>query len=222
MTEILAKIASMSDIWEKLIVLIIGWLLGLLGPAIVDGIRRKRENKLGRKAILSELRDVGRILAIATYGVRSKEGMIDRAHLEWFKSHSEKAEPTEASTGWVERLDTFLTWTDQEIKERFAYMVQAEGKSSMLQKYPVPLLDSRVSALWSFDTEFQRSLLDIKLRMSRLDDMVERQRKLHDLTFSNLEDHNRQAVKENIRENALFYADSAKKVVDLIAKFPEK
>ena len=188
----------------------------------MDGIRRKRENNLGRKAILIELRDVGRILAIATYGVRSKEGVIDRAHLEWLKPHLEKAEPTEANTGWVERLNTFMTWTDQEIKERFTYMAQAEGKSSMLHKYPVPLLDSRVSALWSFDTKFQRSLLDIKLRMSRLDDMVEHQRKLHDLTFSNLEDHNRQAVKENIRQNALFYADSAKRVVDLIAELPEK
>jgi hypothetical protein len=56
----------MSDFLDKLVILFIGWLLGLLGPAIVDGIRRKRENKLGRTAILSELREVGSVLAIAT------------------------------------------------------------------------------------------------------------------------------------------------------------
>jgi len=54
-------------------------------------------------------------------------------------------------------------------------------------------------------------MLDIKLCMSRLDGMLERQRKLHDLTFSNLEDHNPQAAKENIKENALSYADNAMK-----------
>jgi hypothetical protein len=101
-------------------------------------------------------------------------------------------------------------------------MALPDGKSGMLQKYPVPLLDSRMSAPWSFDTDFQRRLLDIKLRMSRLDDMVERQRELHDLTFTNLDDGNRMAVQENIRENALFYAQNAKLVADLIAKLGKK
>lgn len=212
----------MSDFLEKLVILFIGWLLGLLGPAIVDGIRRKRENKLGRTAILSELRDVGSVLAIATYAVRSKEGNVDRAHLEWLKSYLEGSEQTESNIGFIQRASAFLEWSDEEIVERFKYMALPDGKSGMLQKYPVPLLDSRVSALWSFDTDFQRRLLDIKLRMSRLDDMVERQRKLHDLTFTNLDDGNRKAVQENIRENALFYAQNAKLVADLIAKLGKK
>lgn len=212
----------MSDFLDKLVILFIGWLLGLLGPAIVDAIRRERENKLGRTAILSELRHVGSVLAIATYAVRSKEGTVDRAHLEWLKSHLEGAEQTESNIGLIQRASAFLEGSDEEIVERFKYMASPDGKSGMLQKYPVPLLDSRVSALWSFDTDFQRRLLDIKLRMSRLDDMVERQRKLHDLTFTNLDDSNRKAVQENTRENALFYAQNAKLVADLIARLGKK
>jgi hypothetical protein len=159
--EILHKLASMSDIWEKLIVLLVGWLLGLLGPAIVDGIRRKRENKLGRRAIISELRDTSRILAVAVHAVKSREGSIDRAHLEWLKAFLETGQPTPANLDWLTNLGKQLEWTDEEIAQRFLIMMTIEGKGMMLQKYPVPLLDSRVAALWSFDTSFQRSLLDI-------------------------------------------------------------
>jgi len=216
MEEVIAKLGSMSDVWEKLIVLLLGWLLGLLGPAIVDSIRRKRENQLGRVAILNELRDVGRLLVVAAHGVRTKEGKVDREHLQWMKSSLERRDQNKEDADWIERLDKFLEWSDEEIVSRFAYMAMSEGKLTMLQKYPVPLLDSRVAALWSFDTNFQRRLLDIKQRMHRLDDMVERQRKMHDMTFSNLEPQNRHALRENIQQNAAFYAENARKVADLI------
>jgi len=218
MNEILAKLASMSDIWEKLIILLLGWLLGLLAPAINDRIKRERENKLGRKAILSELHEVGGVLAVAVHAVRLKTGTVDRKHLEWLKSYIQVGERAENFQVWVTRLEGQLAWSDEEIARNFAIMRIEEGKGTMLQKYPVPLLDSRVSALWSFDTAFQRSLLEIRQNMHRLDDMVDRQRKLHDMTFSKLEDGNRQAVDENLRDTVAFYAESAKLVVDKIAK----
>jgi hypothetical protein len=40
---------------DKLAFLAFGWLLGLLGLIIVDSIKRRRENTLGRAAILTEL-----------------------------------------------------------------------------------------------------------------------------------------------------------------------
>jgi hypothetical protein len=47
---------------------------------------------------------------------------------------------------------------------------------------------------------------------------VDRQRKLHDLTFTKLEPANRDAVDENVRETCSFYGESAKRAVDLIAE----
>ena len=53
----------MDEDSAKLTFLFLGWFLGLLGPIIVDAIRRRRENALGRDALLSELREVGCMLA---------------------------------------------------------------------------------------------------------------------------------------------------------------
>lgn len=216
MNEILATLAATSDIWEKLIVLLIGWLMGLLAPAIVDRIKRKRENKLGRKAILAELHDLSGVLAAAAYLVRIREGTLDREFFIWLKDIYNWGERTEEYTNWSKRIDIQLAWSDEEIAQFAALGEQNDRKSAVLQKYPVPLLDSRVSALWSFDTYFQRKLLEIRQLSHRLDDLVDRSRKLHDMTFSTLSDENRAAVQNNIQETLSLYGRTAKRMVDKI------
>lgn len=197
--------------------MVVGWLLGLLGPAIVDAIKRNRENKLGRKAILSELHEVDGVLAVAIFAVKSKQGTVDRTHLEWLKTYLEKGTRTTAYTSWTGRLQTQLSWSDEEIARNFRLTKADDGKGTLLQKYPVPLLDSRVSAMWSFDTSFQRRLLEIRQIMHRLDGLVDRTYKMHDMSFSNLDATNRALLSENLKDTAAFYAESAKQVVDKIA-----
>ena len=47
--------------------------------------------------------------------------------------------------------------------------------------------------------------------------LVDRSRKLHDMTFSSLDAGNRAAVNDNIAQNIDFYGDSVKLAVDKIA-----
>jgi len=208
----------MNDLLEKLAILVIGWLLGLLGPAIADAIRRKRENKLGRKAILSELHEVGGVLAVAVFAVKSKQGTVDRAHLQWLTTSLEKGARATSYTDWIGQLKIQLGWSDEEIARNFATLKMHDGRGALLQKYPVPLLDSRVSALWSFDTSFQRRLLEIRQIMHRLDGLVDRTYKLHDMSFSNLDATNRALLNENMSDTTALYAKTAQQVVDKIAE----
>jgi hypothetical protein len=88
---------------EKLAFLTLGWLLGLLGPVIVDSIKRKRENTLGRAAILSELTELAGILSVAAYGARMRLGTADRQFLEWLKSTLEQYATTPKLQEFVPR-----------------------------------------------------------------------------------------------------------------------
>lgn len=203
---------------EKVLLVFIGWLLGLLGPAIVDHIKRKRENALGRTAILTELHDLSGVLSVAVHAVKMKQGTLDRVHLQWLKDVVETGNRSEEFDNWRTSVNTQLTWSDEEIAVYARAAIGKGGTATVLQKYPVPLLDSRVSALWSFDTDFQRRLLEIRQIMHRLDDLVDRSRKLHDMTFSNMDDVNRVRINENIRETALFYAQTATRAVEKIMK----
>ena len=99
---------------DKLAFLAFGWLLGLLWPIIVDSIKRRRENTLGRAAILTELTELAGTLATVAYGARMKLGAVDRAFLEWLKVTLEQCETAPKLQAFVPRLRTQLPWTDDQ------------------------------------------------------------------------------------------------------------
>lgn len=201
---------------EKLAFLTLGWLLGLLGPVIVDAIKRKRENTLGRAAILSELTELAGILSIAAYGARMRLGTADRRFLEWLKSILEQYATTPKLQEFVPRLRTQLSWTDDQLRAVARHTSADNGKGTVLQYYPIPLLDARVSALWSFDTSFQRQLLEIRRNFAILDDVVDRSRKYFDMTFTKLEGNNHELVAGNLTQTYEVYAERAMIIVNLI------
>jgi hypothetical protein len=205
-----------EDAIDKLAFLALGWLLGLLAPVIVDGIKRKREDSLGRAAILNELTELAGVLATAAYGARMHLGTVDRQFLEWLKITLERYAITPKLQEFVPKLRTQLSWTDDQLRATAQHMSADHGKGTMLQHYPVPLLDARVSALWSFDTSFQRQLLEIRRNVAILDDVVERSRKYFDMTFTKLEGKNYELVAENLTQTYALYAAQAMGIVDQI------
>ena len=209
-----------NDSIEKLAFLLLGWLLGLLAPVIVEKIKLTRENKMGRIAIASELRDLGCMLSLAAYGVRINQGKVDRKFLEWLKDDLEKYASSEEFQLFIPSLDKQLLSSDKDLKE-LGILYPEKSKGTMLQHYPVPLLDARVSALWSFDTSFQRNLLSIRQSLALLDDLVDRSRKYFDLTFTKLEGDNYRIVSENLKESCFVYAERAQKTVNMIRKLNE-
>lgn len=201
---------------DKLAFLALGWLLGLLGPVIVDAIKRKRENTLGRVAILSELTELAGVLSIAAYAARTRLGTVDRQFLEWLKGTLEQYATTPKLQEFIPRLCTQLSWTDDQLSAVAQRISADDGKGTVLQYYPIPLLDARVSALWSFDTLFQRQLLEIRRNLAILDDVVDRSRKYFDMTFTKLEGKNHELVAENLTQTYELYAERAMIIVNLI------
>lgn len=194
---------------EKLALLILGWLLGLLGPIIVDSIKRRRENTLGRAAILGELNELAGVLAIAAFKARMRLGTVDRTFLEWLKATLEQYATAPMLREFIPHVCTQLSWTDEQLLAVSQRTGSNDGKGTMLQHYPVPLLDARVSALWSFDTSFQRQLLEIRRNVAILDDVVDRSRKYFDMTFTKLEGDNYNLVDENLTQTYELYAERA-------------
>ena len=203
-----------EDTAEKLLLLCLGWLLGLLGPVIVDAIKRRRENSLGQVAIHAELRDVSHKLALAAHFIYMRKGIADRQHLEWVKSHLEGYASLSDTNSILQSLRLQLAWTEDELTS-YARTTKAQpGKGVTLQKYPVPLLDARVTALWSFQTNVQRHLLQIRTDIELLNDIVDRSRQYSDMTFSKHEGRNYDLLVENIEQCCDVYFDRAKRVVD--------
>lgn len=200
---------------ERVGLLVLGWLLGLLGPVIVDAIKRQRENKLGRAAIREELRQLQKRLATAVYGAETHLGTLTKDRVRWTLNYLS----TSAEEKMRPSLEKSLTWADEMFSDVVRRMAVTGNGTLRLQKYGTPLLDARVSALWTFDTEAQRLLLEIKTAIGFLDDAVEQTRYFNELTFKEMSSVNHNIAVDGARACITTYGERGHQVVELIDKF---
>ncbi len=205
-----------SDLIEKIALIAVGWLFALLGPAIVDANRRQRENVAVRTILAVELQEVALKLALANHYIIKHFGEEDRQHLEWISDVVNSYRGTTPSDSIADLLVMKLSLTDQEIASNSKRTAAQPGQGIVLQKYLVPLLDSRISSLLYFRGVVPPLLLDIKNRLGLLNDTVEQVRHNTHLTFGKLEGDNYQRLVENISGSYRFYAEEAKRVADKI------
>ena len=155
-------------------------------------------------------------LALAAYGIRMDQGQVDRTFLEWLKHDMELNATTAEMQTLVPNLRKMIELPDDALAQFNEAARSKPGKATMIQHLNAPLLDSRVSAMWTFDTTFQRQLLEIKHHLSLLQDLVERSRKYFDLTFTKLEGENYRLVSENLVQAGREYGRRAELIVNKI------
>lgn len=207
--------------FETIALLFLGWLLGLLAPIIVDAQRRKREDGLGRVAIKTELANLRVKLAFAACTIEEHQGNMTRVMLEWVVKHLGTPHSDQKLTLVSSALKELLEAPDEQLSQYFTSKKARPGKSISLQRYSTPLLDARVSALWSFDTASQRVLLEIRSALDITSEIVERATYFTNLTFQKLENGNHQRALENVSGCYDQYAAQAKRIVELIGVFEQ-
>lgn len=210
----------MDDTVGKVLFAVLGFAFGVAGPIIVDANKRRKENAEGRAAILTELREVGCVLACAAWSVRCNMGTMDRAFLEWFKNDVERHAVSEQYKPFPAIMQKLLSWNELQLAEWNQHNKaenEEEGRGLILQLSNTPLLDARVSALTTFDTDFQRKLHQVRQNLGIINDHVARSRMYHDMTFT-LQGGQLDKAIGNMRQIFGLYADQAKKTVDLIRK----
>ena len=206
---------------ETVLVLVLGWLLGLLGPAIVDRVKGTREATRGRRAIRAELTELNGVLIFAAFQAQKAAGRIDRAFLEWLIRHLQGDSSREGQS-LLTTARAGIQGTDEEIAIAAQLMATPESRVMAFQHYSAPMLDARVSALWTFDTDYQRKLLGIHKDLALLAAIVDQSREFWRLTFSELSPEMYGRVSGNLRQCYVSYAERAQILVEKIAALPQE
>lgn len=116
---------SPNTIWNTILLVFLGWLLGLLGPIIVDVIKTRHKNIEIRKAIIAELNETRLRLAIAVYQIESGFGSFDRNLLAWILPILEGYKGPNPSTSLAESIHKQLSFDDLQL-EAFAKQNKAK------------------------------------------------------------------------------------------------
>lgn len=208
----------MSDTIEKVIFLILGWLLGLLAPVIVDQIKTRRENKLGRTAVIAELCDVAVLFAFAKFTIDMRSPGPARPKVEWIVSRQE------ALGDNIQRIDdqkAVLKFPDSQLDAYYDSKRSRQSEALTLRKYRTPMLDARVPAIWTFDVATLRALLEIRAAIEIANDTVDRAMHYTNLTFQ-LEGENHSRARSNVEDAYSQYARQAEYIVSLVIKLRDQ
>lgn len=206
-----------SSLFQTFSLLFVGWLLGLIGPIVTDAIKRRRENATGRRAILAELHDTAFKVLTAAYAVDLYRGSLTHKSLKNYLELAAAFNKTSDLLRFTEILERMHGYSEEQLASFTRAAKSEPGRGAVLQKYAIPLLDSRVSALWTFETAFTRELLDIRVGLDLLNDIVDRSRKYADLTFQELSQFNRLAANKNIDESYELYGERALRIVKQVS-----
>lgn len=202
-----------ADTVERPLLLSLGWLFGLLSPAIVEAIKRSRENQKVRVALAAELNEVSYRLALANHILNSHFGIVNRSHLEWFKDVTADYAGPSLVPSSLPAVEVQLQVSEAQLAKLVASQKAPNHQSVNLQKIIVPLLDARVSSVWYLENHIQVLLLDIRSQINLLNEIVDQARYYSGLTFGKLEGGNYPLVVENLKGCQQQYAERAKQIV---------
>jgi hypothetical protein len=194
---------------------LLGWLLGVLSPALIEYIRRDRDRKLICSAIRDDLSELRVVLAFTAFGIRSGSGQLDRGFLEWTKNVLITYKGEEDIQRSASFVSTLLAEPDQNIAAvAQAWAARRTGGHS-LKKFYANTIDSNLPTIWQLSRELQTELLDISRRLTHLNEEVEQAQYYFRLTFE-CTGQNHSIANQNLASSYRNVADMACRVVDRI------
>ena len=208
---------SQMNTAEKVLFILLGWLLGMLSPIILDTIRKRQNISEFRAALKTEVHELRYRLACVTYMVQLKYGKVNKKLLTWIKPILDDYKGLNPVNDIRNSIEKQLAMTDEQLKE-FAKLGKAAPEVGLsLKKFHLPLLDSRISFISSLDAALQNQLLEVKTHLNVLNEEVDQARFYYNLTFqSNITDKDHDRAVENLVNCYKQFGERAKIIVDLI------
>lgn len=216
----------MNDFWQKIVLLIIGWLFGLLGPAVVDLIRTRRHITSLKAALITELQELEIRLAESAFYLAERTGKLDRTFLRWLLAAYERYRGAYVDDEMPALVRKLIEQQEGELRSAAQRRAAARtGQGVMLRKYPVPVLEAILPYLPYISVRVQQELLELKTTLAILEQIDVDARYQYTLTFNkevmttmpDLIRQNMEAMYLSALNMTRKAADSAEKAARLIA-----
>jgi hypothetical protein len=203
---------------QSILFLILGWLFGLLSPAIVDEIRRRRQVSQIKASVLVELTEVRLKLAADAFSIFVHFGTWDRPMLEWFKSIFDLYSGSYADPKFIKATNEMLSCPDSDLSVIINHFKSPPHKALSIRSYFTPVMDSQVANFVIFNVDTQNLLTEIRTQLTFMNEIVEQAQFFYQKTFdSGVSEKNGEIIKNNLNEAYQKLGEKALSVADLIS-----
>lgn len=200
---------------------LLGWLLGLLTPQIVDFVRRRYERGRIAAAITSELQEISERLSAGAYYIWNRHGLLSIAGLQWVANMLERAQYHPRHRRIAVNLRGMIANGPEKLRElnvRNAAERERRGTRVNVRRIETPYLTSVLPRLDVFPAGTRQALLSIDAQFKIYNEIVEECREYARLTFNPaITGQNRVAVLGNVTQAERAVAERAHYIVTLIS-----
>lgn len=214
-----AGVGAESTVWQSLLFVGLGWLLGLLGPVIVDAIRRHYVRDEIRTAIVSELSEARFRFAGVVYILQARFGTYDRQLLEWLLPLVEDYRGPNRNQEIAEVIRRQLALSDAELA-KVAQQQQAGPEAGLaVKKYRLPYLESHVPDLGLFKERPRALILDIRSNVDLFNEQVDEALFYFKLTYESgvsVDNHHRAVLA--VKTSYMSLATRAREIIERVGE----
>ncbi len=206
-----------DDSWGRTAFLVVGWLLGLLSPQIVESIRRARDMKPMQASLADELHEFRFTTACTAHVLRTHLGTADREFLKWFKGATEDYQGIRDARRFRDAASTYLNLADDQLEAVLRLQAGNTNDGLHMRSLDIVGLDARLPSLWMFPRRSQTELLRLLHEVSIYNGESEKADHYQKLTFQ-ASSENHEIAKKNLRGTYVNLASVAQRIADQAAR----
>ncbi len=213
----------METVVQTILLLIVGWLLGLLSPSIINYIQDKKKATRMKESLLLEIAECQILMANIVYLIESKYIAINHKLFEDLIVIYKNYNGINDYKDKLLRLQT-LKNTPKEELEKISEITLYENIDKFLsfKKYDLPYLKSKINEISLLDEKVQSNLLQLNFKLNLFNSEVEECKFHYQLTFNNeISDENQNLNKNILKEKQLVILNQIKQIITLITKLKQ-
>lgn len=207
---------------DTAIFIVLGWLLGLLSPRVVDKITQAYRRKAIKRTLSQELRDLRARLAMTACIIAIRAEKVNRKLLQWTKPIITDYTGFYADPELNAVLDRLSGLKDEELAATCRALGKS-GKGFTLKKFAAPFLTAHLLSLNLFSPKFEQTALEIASQLDLLNGEIDAAWFLFTKTFDpSLPNEMLETVIGNINHSYEFIGRACRDIADNIGKLLDK
>ncbi len=210
----------------EVLYLLLGWLLGLFGPGIVEHIRSHYDRRHLGVAIRTEALGIQKRLAVTSFRLAQTYGDMSRDYLVWLKQKLADPSQREGPANVLAAIDAMLLVPEAEFVSVVAQNRAQPGSALGLKRFTSSFIDTNLLSLNRFPTTYQSLVHEFRNQLDILNQEIEMAMSFHRMTFdSSLSVANHAAVSSelskryiDIQKVCIRAADKLQEIIDFDLK----
>lgn len=184
----------------EVLLILLGWVLGMVSTLIVAVIQRKAQLAEINGAILAELDELRNGLAWMSFKIVARAGKVDRSYLSWFGQITNQYRGPKRDARLEEALAKLSHLSNEQLQAEVA-TIHPQGRALGLKRLLTPAVTANLHHLGGFPEEYQRLLYDVVRQAEAINQEIAQADHFFKLTFdTSLDAANREIVQSNLEE----------------------